>query len=168
MTFDDNALLPVLYGNHDRHLVRIEQLANVQLSARGNQLAIAGSADDAAVAHKAIAGLYERLKRGLSIEIADVDAAVRFARTGADGGDSDGIRTRRRTVQARSPGQRTYLTALARARHGVRAGAGGQRQDLSRRRHGRVAADWPARSSASCCRGRRSRPASGWASCPAT
>jgi phosphate starvation-inducible protein PhoH and related proteins len=113
MTFDDNALLPVLYGNHDRHLVRIEQLANVQLSARGNQLAIAGSADDAAVAHKAIAGLYERLKRGLSIEIADVDAAVRFARTGADGtGDNDGIRTRRRTVQARSPGQITYLTAL--------------------------------------------------------
>jgi phosphate starvation-inducible protein PhoH and related proteins len=113
MTFDDNALLPVLYGNHDRHLVRIEQLANVQLSARGNQLAIAGSADDAAVAHRAIAGLYERLKRGLSIEIADVDAAVRFARTGADGaGDNDGIRTRRRTVQARSPGQITYLTAL--------------------------------------------------------
>jgi phosphate starvation-inducible protein PhoH and related proteins len=112
MTFDDNALLPVLYGNHDRHLVRIEQLANVQLSARGNQLAIAGSADDAAVAHKAIAGLYERLKRGLSIEIADVDAAVRFARTGGDGADSDGIRTRRRTVQARSSGQRSYLTAL--------------------------------------------------------
>ena len=112
MTFDDNALLPVLYGNHDRHLVRIEQLANVQLSARGNQLAIAGSADDAAVAHKAIAGLYERLKRGLSIEVADVDAAVRFARTGGDAADSDGIRTRRRTVQARSPGQRTYLTAL--------------------------------------------------------
>ena len=114
MTFDDNALLPVLYGNHDRHLVRIEQLASVQLSARGNQLAIAGSADDAAIAHKAIAALYERLKRGLSIEMADIDAAVRFARTGADGagGDDDGIRTRRRTVQARSPGQRIYLTAL--------------------------------------------------------
>src|SRR5262249_38291185 len=111
MTFDDNALLAILYGNHDRNLVRIEQLANVQLSARGNQLAIAGSADDAAVAHKALAGLYERLKRGLSIEMADIDAAVRFARSGADSGD-DGIRTRRRTVQARSPGQRSYLAAL--------------------------------------------------------
>jgi phosphate starvation-inducible PhoH-like protein len=111
MTFDDNGLLAVLYGNHDRNLVRIEQLANVQVSARGNQLAIAGTADDAAVAHKAIAGLYERLKRGLSIEMADVDAAVRFAKTGGDGRD-DGIRTRRRTVQARSPGQRTYLAAL--------------------------------------------------------
>lgn len=116
MTFDDNALLAVLYGNHDRNLVRIEQLANVQLSARGNQLAISGTAEDAAVAHKALAGLYERLKRGLSIEPADVDAAVRFARNGIEGGaegeDGEGIRTRRRTVAARSPGQRGYLQAL--------------------------------------------------------
>ena len=100
MAFDDNALLAVLYGHHDRHLVRIEQLANVQLSARGNQLAITGASDDAAIAHKAIAGLYERLKRGLSIEMADIDAAVRFARSGADG-DEEGIRTRRRTVRER-------------------------------------------------------------------
>ena len=112
MTFDDNALVAQLYGNHDRNLVRIEQLANVQLSARGNQLAITGSADDAALAHKALSGLYERLKRGLSIEAADVDAAVRFAKSGAEGGDDEGIRTRRRTVQARSPGQRGYLQAL--------------------------------------------------------
>jgi phosphate starvation-inducible PhoH-like protein len=114
MTFDDNALLAVLYGNHDRNLVRIEQLANVQLSARGNQLAIAGASEDAAVAHKAITGLYERLKRGLSVEMADVDAAIRFARSSGDGADADaeGIRTRRRTVQARSPGQRGYLAAL--------------------------------------------------------
>ena len=111
MAFDDNALLAVLYGHHDRHLVRIGQLANVQLSARGTQLAIAGASEDAAVAHKAIAGLYERLKRGLSIEMADIDAAVRFARSGADG-DEEGIRTRRRTVQARTPGQRGYLVAL--------------------------------------------------------
>ena len=112
MTFDDNALVAQLYGNHDRNLVRIEQLANVQLSARGNQLAITGSADDAALAHKALSGLYERLKRGLSIEAADIDAAVRFAKSGAEGGDDEGIRTRRRTVQARSPGQRGYLQAL--------------------------------------------------------
>ena len=112
MTFDNNALLAVLYGNHDRNLVRIEQLANVQLAARGNQLAISGTPDDAAVAQKAISGLYERLKRGLSIEGADIDAAVRFARSGAEGGDAESIRTRKRTVQARTPGQRIYLTAL--------------------------------------------------------
>lgn len=112
LTFDNNALLAVLYGNHDRNLVRIEQLANVQLSARGNQLAISGTPDDAAVAQKAISGLYERLKRGLSIEAADIDAAVRFARSGAEGDDAESIRTRRRTIQARTPGQRGYLEAL--------------------------------------------------------
>ena len=89
MTFDNNALLAVLYGNHDRNLVRIEQLANVQLSARGNQLAISGTPDDAALAQKAISSLYERLKRGLSIEGADIDAAVRFARSGPEGGDAE-------------------------------------------------------------------------------
>ncbi|MBV8391667.1 MAG: PhoH family protein [Alphaproteobacteria bacterium] len=112
MNFDDNALAAVLYGNHDRNLVRIEQLANVQISARGNQLSISGGADDTGVAHKAITGLYERLKRGLSVEAQDVDAAVRFARSGADGGDDEAIRTRRRTIQARTPGQRGYLQAL--------------------------------------------------------
>ncbi len=113
MTFDDNALLAMLFGNHDRNLVRVEQLANVRLAARGNQLTITGSAEDTAVAHKALAGLYERLKRGLSIEAADVDAAVRFAKNGKEGeNDGESIRTRRRTIAARSPGQRGYLQAL--------------------------------------------------------
>ena len=112
MSFDNNALIAQLYGNHDRHLVRIEQLVSVKLNARGNQLDIVGSVDDAPVAQKALTGLYERLKRGLSIEMADVDAAVRFARNGAETTDEESIRTRRRTVQARSPGQRGYLAAL--------------------------------------------------------
>ena len=167
MTFDDNALLAVLYGNHDRHLVRIEQLANVQLSARGNQLAIAGAPEMPRSRTRPSPASTSGLKRGLSIEMADIDAAVRFARTGADG---------RRGEHPHPPAHRAGAHARparlpggpARARHGVRPGARRQRQDLSRRRHGRVAADRPARSSASCCRGRRSRPASGWASCPAT
>ena len=114
MTFGDNAVLPVLYGNHDRNLVRIEQLAGVKLSARGNQLEIVGDGEDAVgIAHKALTTLYERLKRGLSVEMADIDAAIRFARAGAEnGGEDEGIRTRRRTIQARTPGQRGYREAL--------------------------------------------------------
>ena len=112
MTFDNNTLIVQLYGNHDRHLVRIEQLANAKLSARGNQLDIAGTAEDVAVAQKALTALYERLKRGLSIEMADIDSAVRFARSGSEAGDAEAIRTRRRTVQARSPGQQAYVVAL--------------------------------------------------------
>ncbi len=111
VAFDDNSVLVELYGVHDRNLARIEQLANVRLSARANQLEISGESDDVGVAHKTLTSLYERLKRGLAVDTADVDAAVRFARVGTDGED-EGIRTRKRTINARSPGQREYLAAL--------------------------------------------------------
>jgi len=111
VAFEDNSVLVELYGVHDRNLARIEQLANVDLRARANQLDISGEGDDVAVAHKAMTSLYERLKRGLAVDTADVDAAVRFARL--DGaGEDEGIRTRKRTINARSPGQREYLAAL--------------------------------------------------------
>jgi phosphate starvation-inducible PhoH-like protein len=112
MVFDDNALLPQLYGNHDQHLVRIEQLLNVTLSSRGNQLAISGAPEDAALARKALTALYERLKRGLAVDLADIDAAVRFARVGEPSGEAEAVRTRRRVIGPRSPGQRVYLEAL--------------------------------------------------------
>jgi phosphate starvation-inducible PhoH-like protein len=111
VAFDDNSVLVELYGVHDRNLARVEQLANVQLAARANQLEITGESDDVGVAHKTLTSLYERLKRGLAVDTADVDAAVRFARVGGDG-ESEGIRTRKRTINARSPGQREYLAAL--------------------------------------------------------
>jgi phosphate starvation-inducible PhoH-like protein len=113
MVFDDNSLLPQLYGNHDQHLVRIEQLLNVSLSSRGNQLAIAGASEDAALARKALTALYERLKRGLAVDLADVDAAVRFAGVDSEpAGEAEAVRTRRRLIGPRSPGQRAYLEAL--------------------------------------------------------
>ncbi len=111
VAFDDNSVLVELYGVHDRNLARIEQLANVHLAARANQLEITGESDDVGVAHKTLTSLYERLKRGLAVDTADVDAAVRFARVGTDG-EEEGIRTRKRTINARSPGQREYLAAL--------------------------------------------------------
>ena len=78
--FEDNTVLVELYGVHDRNLARIEQRAEVQLRARANQVEIAGEPDDVAAAHKALTSLYERLKRGLTVEMADVDAAVRARR----------------------------------------------------------------------------------------
>ena len=111
VAFDDNSVLVELYGVHDRNLARIEQLGSVQLRARANQLEITGTDDDVAVVHKALTGLYERLKRGLSVDTADVDAAMRFARVGG-GSDEEGIRTRKRTIAPRSPGQREYFAAL--------------------------------------------------------
>jgi phosphate starvation-inducible PhoH-like protein len=119
--FDDNARLPMLYGEFDRHLARIEQQLGVSLSSRGNQVTLSGSPDDVAVARATLNALYGRLGRGLSIDSAEVDAALRFASNAAAKGDtraeaqfggSAAIQTPRRHVSPRSPGQKDYIDAL--------------------------------------------------------
>ena len=118
--FDDNSLLPPLYGEHDRHLARIEQLLGVTLASRGNRIAISGANSRAAAARDALLALYDRLRRGMPVDMGEVDAAVRFAEAAErDPADPDlfaeqdlSIRTRKRTVGPRSAGQAAYLKAL--------------------------------------------------------
>ncbi|WP_207480565.1 PhoH family protein [Arenibaculum pallidiluteum] len=124
LRFDDNRLLPPLYGQHDTHLARIENQLGVTLISRGNVLTISGSPDSADAARTVINALYGRLKNGLAVEPADVDAALRMTTRVLDAGDRDaalahisrpdlGIRTRKRTpISARSPTQARYLDAL--------------------------------------------------------
>jgi phosphate starvation-inducible PhoH-like protein len=115
MQFEDNALLPQLFGERDQHLDRIERQLGVSVVSRGNRLAISGPHDRAELARTTLAALYERLRRGLEVDGAEVDAALRLARdvTG-DGaaGDVGEIRTRRRRITARGPRQADYIRAL--------------------------------------------------------
>jgi phosphate starvation-inducible PhoH-like protein len=126
LTFDDNALLPLLFGEHDRHLARVEHRLGVKLSSRGNRLAVAGPARQATAARTAIEALYGRLKRGEVVGGPDVDAAVRMASHAADQAgeplgeeprlplsDIPSIRTRKSTIGARTPAQAGYMEALA-------------------------------------------------------
>src|ERR1700733_16229684 len=85
LEFDDNLLLPLLYGERDAHLDQIERQLGVALVPRGNRLAISGSASATEVAHLALTSLYDRLKRGQEVDIAAVDAALRFAQSERDG-----------------------------------------------------------------------------------
>jgi phosphate starvation-inducible PhoH-like protein len=112
LDFDDNSLLPMLFGEHDRHLARIEQLLDVSLASRGNKLTIEGEQEAVEAARTVLQALYNRLKRGLTLDMAEIDAAVRLADAGAGGGEAMAIRTRRRVIMARSPGQETYIRAM--------------------------------------------------------
>jgi phosphate starvation-inducible PhoH-like protein len=117
--FDDNRLLALLLGEHDRNLARIEKALGVSLSCRGNRVSIAGSSPATDIARDTLHALYARLERGLGIDAAEVDAAVRLAADAAANGGDDGagaapkIRTPRRHITARSAGQRRYMRALA-------------------------------------------------------
>ena len=75
LQFDDNSLLPMLFGEHDQHLARIERQLGVSLVSRGNRLAISGPAD---AAHSAKLAL-DRAARDAGIRIVLLNA---FYRTG--------------------------------------------------------------------------------------
>jgi phosphate starvation-inducible PhoH-like protein len=114
MHFDDNSLLPQLYGERDRNLDRIERELGVSLVSRGNRLAIAGPQGSADVARNALQSLYQRLKRGLEVDAAAVDAALKRASLQADEqwGEGEEIRTRKRRISPRSANQAAYIKAL--------------------------------------------------------
>ena len=118
LQFSDNTLLPLLLGDHDRHMVRIEQALGVRMSCRGNRVAIAGEPARVDVAQAALQGLWRRLERGESVGRSDVEAAIKLSDTETDPrlplSDLPAIRTRRGAVGPRSGGQAAYMDALAR------------------------------------------------------
>jgi phosphate starvation-inducible PhoH-like protein len=130
LQFEDNALLPLLHGEHDRHLARVEQRAGVRLASRGNRLSITGSAAATAIVETALRSLWRRLERGEVVDMPEIDAALRLAEGGpaeapaAPGGDAreprlpladlPAIRTRKGAIAPRSHAQTAYMDMLAR------------------------------------------------------
>src|SRR6266478_5208462 len=118
LEFDDNLLLPLLYGERDQHLDRIERQLGVSVVTRGNRLAISGPASATEAAHLALSQLYDRLKRGQEVDLPAVEAAIRLAE--AELGDKSldlwredaAFRTRKRRITARSLGQAAYIKAM--------------------------------------------------------
>jgi phosphate starvation-inducible PhoH-like protein len=118
LEFDDNLLLPALYGERDQHLDRIERQLGVSLVPRGNRLAIAGPASATEIARLALSRLYDRLKGGNEIDTASVEAALRLAQAEIDDKslslwrDDTGFRTRKRRIAPRTAGQAAYVKAM--------------------------------------------------------
>jgi phosphate starvation-inducible protein PhoH and related proteins len=118
LEFDDNLLLPALYGERDQHLDRIERQLGVSLVPRGNRLAIAGPASATEIARRALTQLYERLKHGQEIDLPAVEAALRLAQAEIEDKslslwrEDAGFRTRKRRIAPRSAAQAAYVKAM--------------------------------------------------------
>ena len=132
LQFDDNSLLPLLFGEHDQHLARIEQQLNVSIATRGNKIAISGDPDAVAAAEQALNALYRRLEKGMGVDRNEVDAAIRMSDSQADTtseppaeqaahagrgatqvhAEDLSIRTKRKTITPRSNRQASYIQAL--------------------------------------------------------
>ena len=112
--YEDNGLALELFGPHHAHLARIEQKLGVQLHARGNEITVTGPRDAVGDACTTLDHLYARLQGGLSVDLAEVDAAARMS-AGAGtipAPDSQSIHTRNRVISPRSTNQAHYLQAI--------------------------------------------------------
>ena len=116
MAFEDNRIVPLLFGKHDENLTLIETRLGVQITPRGNRLAVRGDEAARERSRKVLEDLYARARKGLEIQLGDVEGAIRMSRAGDEpivAEDDGAIRTLRRTILPRSPNQKLYVEALA-------------------------------------------------------
>jgi phosphate starvation-inducible PhoH-like protein len=123
LTFDDNRLASVLFGQYGQNLALIERRLGVVATSRGNQLTLEGSREACEQARRVLESLYERLKRGDELTHGDVDGTIRQTISQGSLFDFDPAATRenfeeinlrKRRVRARTPGQDAYVRALKR------------------------------------------------------
>lgn len=128
--FQDNRIAALVYGQHDRHLSRIESQLGVVIINRGNRVAVEGLSDRTALAVSILNELYEMAEQGRALDVGDVDGAIRMsegsrpAQRSASGptpptaakitgaGADMKLVTRNKTISPRSKGQADYMAKL--------------------------------------------------------
>ncbi len=116
LAFDDNRLLSSLFGEHDEHLALIENRLGVDITPRGNRIAVRGSDEARDKASQVLERLYRLARQGHDIGPGDVEGAIRMTRLAEEAAHAEGaaIRTKRKVVTPRTPMQRAYMDALRR------------------------------------------------------
>jgi phosphate starvation-inducible protein PhoH and related proteins len=123
LTFDDNRLASLLFGQYGQNLALIERRLGVVANSRGNQVTIEGSREAAEQARRVLENLYQRLKRGDELAQGDVDGNIRLALAQGSLFDFDPavaresfeeINLRKRRVRARTAAQDAYVRTLKR------------------------------------------------------
>jgi phosphate starvation-inducible protein PhoH and related proteins len=122
VVFQDNSLLPMLYGENDAHLTKIEKKLNISASSRGNVLALSGEKSNVEAARTVLQALYADLKKGGTVEPPQVDAAIRMIGNTENGEENSPslfgandhlvIKTMKKTVKPYSPTQAQYIQTL--------------------------------------------------------
>jgi phosphate starvation-inducible protein PhoH and related proteins len=112
LSFDDNRLLSVLFGEHDEHLALIEHKLGVDITPRGNRVAVRGTEPARDNARQVLSSLYQRIRKGFEITKGDVEGAIRMSQAEEAPEAEGGVRTRRKFVNPRTPRQKDYIAAI--------------------------------------------------------
>ncbi len=114
LAFEDNRIMALLLGEHDVHLAQIEHRLGVAITPRGNRISIKGDSNSSELARAVLLHLYSKAARGSEINRGEIDGAIRMVKLseGKDQQVDGGVKTRRKTVSARTPNQGNYIEAI--------------------------------------------------------
>ncbi len=123
LQFDDNALVPLLFGEHDSNLALIEEELDVEINSRGNEVVVIGSKPKLAAVQAVFDVLWERLQKGLPVSTEDVTAAVSVAKSPMNEKSREiaiqalkepqlKIQAKNKQITPRTPKQAEYLDAI--------------------------------------------------------
>ncbi|MCK5658975.1 MAG: PhoH family protein, partial [Alphaproteobacteria bacterium] len=123
LQFDDNTIVPLLFGEHDRHLAQIEEELDVEISSRGNEIIIIGPKLKLQMAQTVFDVLWDRLTNNLDVSKEDVSAAIQVALSPMDKCTRElakkalmephlKVQSGNKTITPRSPRQAEYLEAI--------------------------------------------------------
>ncbi len=120
LEFEKPVLLGSLFGQFDQNLITIENRLGVYIAARGSRVAVEGEPSGIARARDVLTDLYGRLERGQPVDGGDVESAITLSGDASveglmvePGGPVAMIRTRRKTIVARTAAQARYIEALS-------------------------------------------------------
>jgi phosphate starvation-inducible PhoH-like protein len=125
LTFEDNRLASLVFGQYDQNLAHLERRLNVVAIANGNRVTVKGTPEGSELARRVLEGLYERARQGVTLAPGDVDGAIEESTlqgslfpaeeepTLPGVTTFDQIATRKRgAVRARNAAQNAYIKAL--------------------------------------------------------
>lgn len=124
--FDNNAHLPILYGDRDSNLELIGEALGVDIVSRGNMLSITGKRRDIEAAEQILNKLYAQIEGGRDVGPSEVEAAIRMAppvqdkskggkKRSYEGEEADSdvvVKTMKKTVRPFSHVQANYIRSL--------------------------------------------------------
>jgi len=118
LSFDDNDLARLLYGDLNKNLAIIEKASGVTVKARGNQLTLKGLQHEVEVADLALKQLYELIRSGYPVYPADVAYGLRILERSSKANlkkiflDKVYITANQRVVSPKSINQKKYIDTI--------------------------------------------------------
>lgn len=124
LSFEDNRLASLVFGQYDQNLAHLERRLGVVINPNGNHVTVKGPRETAEQAGRVLKTLYARAKASAPVNLGEVDGAIEesnvqrslFPSENTGKASFDAIVTRKRgPVRARNAAQDAYLRQLKRS-----------------------------------------------------